>query len=101
MSCGRAVTNEDGPMRSTLLFFGLSGCALFAASATAAASDDRGWRTPRSVEDHVAGNSFSPQIVFDHNGNAMAVWRVADDSSGHIFASHYTAASRLWDDLPS
>lgn len=48
-----------------------------------------GWGTANLIETYT-GHAKSPQIAFDANGNAIAVWYL---QNGPIYANHYTAGA--------
>jgi hypothetical protein len=55
-----------------------------------------GWGTPASVEPNASTashTSFMPQIEFDANGNAIAVWVRGDSTTSHIWSSRYVAGT--------
>jgi len=61
----------------------------------------RTWGTGVSIEtaDVVvadAGDAINPQVVFDANGNALAVWQQSDGTRYDIWANRYVAATGLW-----
>lgn len=47
------------------------------------------WGTAQLIKSDDAGNAFSPQIAFDGNGNAAAVWYQYDGSVYNIWANRY------------
>lgn len=51
------------------------------------------WGTEVLIDDSTAGNATSPQIAFDSNGNAIAVWQQSDGSYDSIYARRYTPAN--------
>jgi len=52
-----------------------------------------GWGAPELIENNNAGHAYRPQIAFDANGNALAVWDQHDGSRYSIWANRYTAGS--------
>ncbi len=52
-----------------------------------------GWGTPRLIETDNAGNANNPQIAFDQNGNASAVWHQHDGTRTNIWANRYVAGT--------
>ena len=48
-----------------------------------------GWGTATLIETDNAGDAFDPQIAFDANGNALAVWRQFDGTRYNIWANRY------------
>ncbi len=54
------------------------------------------WGTAALIETDDAGNASSPQISFDSNGNAFAVWTHHDGTRYNIYANRYTASSSSW-----
>jgi hypothetical protein len=52
-----------------------------------------GWESPQRIETGT-GNSFSPQVAMDANGNAVAVWlQAAGAGEEDVFANRYVAGS--------
>jgi len=51
-----------------------------------------GWGTAGLIETE-AGTANEPQIAFDRNGNALAVWYQDDFTTNNIWANRYTAGS--------
>jgi hypothetical protein len=45
------------------------------------------------IETENLGDAAVPQIAFDVNGNALAVWFQSDGTRANIWANHYTAVS--------
>lgn len=66
------------------------------ASRSSASSD--GWEQEQLLEDLDGSKSASnPQIVFDSNGNAIALWSQDTGSqSDGIYANYYTASTTSW-----
>ena len=52
-----------------------------------------GWGTPELIETDNAGDADSPQIAFDVNGNALAVWRQDDGMRYNIWSNRYEAGT--------
>jgi hypothetical protein len=52
-----------------------------------------GWGTAVLIEGNNAGEAGVPEIAFDANGNALAVWYQSDGSRYNIWANRYTAAT--------
>jgi hypothetical protein len=52
-----------------------------------------GWGSATLLETDDAGTAGDPQIAFDANGNALAVWFQSDGTRANIWASRYTAGS--------
>lgn len=52
-----------------------------------------GWGTAALIETDDAGNASSPQIAFDSNDNAIAVWYQNDATRWNIYANRYTAGT--------
>lgn len=50
-----------------------------------------GWGTAQRIETDNAGSAYRPQIGFDANGNALAVWSQTDGTRSNIWANRYTA----------
>lgn len=51
-----------------------------------------GWDTEESVES-TNGNAFNPQIAFDNNGNALAVWQHYNGSFFNMRANRYAVGT--------
>jgi hypothetical protein len=49
-----------------------------------------GWNAPELIETDDAFNAFSPDIVADQDGNAVAVWVQGDGTAQSVFANRYT-----------
>lgn len=54
------------------------------------------WGTAELIETGSAGEANRPQIAFDGNGNALAVWEYNDGARLNIYANRYTAATSSW-----
>jgi len=54
-----------------------------------------GWGTAGLIENNT-GEAYNPQIAFDANGNAIAVWRQFDGTRYNIWANRYDAATGSW-----
>ncbi|GGX54574.1 hypothetical protein GCM10007392_22480 [Saccharospirillum salsuginis] len=74
-------------------------CQVANASGTVAAADVndvdvlcRSWRTAAPIETD-SGDAGAPQIAFDGNGNAMAVWIQNDGSFDRVWANTWSADS--------
>jgi hypothetical protein len=52
-----------------------------------------GWSTAGLIETGDTGEASSPQIAFDLDGNAIAVWHQYDGSSYSILANRYVAGA--------
>jgi hypothetical protein len=50
---------------------------------------DTGWQTPELIETDNAGNTGSPQVAMDPNGNAIAIWYQNDGTRNNIWANRY------------
>jgi hypothetical protein len=50
---------------------------------------DKGWRAAECIETEDSGNASSPQIAFDPDGNAIAVWYQYDGSRYSIYVNGY------------
>lgn len=50
-----------------------------------------GWGTAQRIETDNAGSAYRPQIGFDANGNALAVWSQTNGTRSNIWANRYTA----------
>jgi hypothetical protein len=54
------------------------------------------WGAAATIETST-GDAYAPQIAFDANGNALAVWEQFDGTSfQRIYANRYTASSGVW-----
>ena len=51
------------------------------------------WRTPELVETDDSGRAKSPQLAFDGNGNAFAVWQQSDGTRFNIWSNRYAAGT--------
>ena len=56
-------------------------------------TEDGGWGSAVLIETDDAGNADDPQIAFDSNGNALAVWFQNDGSRFNIWANRFDGAS--------
>ncbi len=56
---------------------------------------ENGWGEPEKVEDN-HGNSSTPQIEIDENGNALVVWLLYNGTDYSIRSNHYTVGSSSW-----
>lgn len=52
----------------------------------------KSWGSAETIDNDTGGASF-PQVAFDHNGNAIAVWQQNDGSYVSIYANYYTYGS--------
>jgi hypothetical protein len=52
-----------------------------------------GWGTAVLLESNNAGSAGDPQIAFDANGNAIAVWQQSDGTRNNIWANRYTSGT--------
>ncbi|MBI5779241.1 MAG: hypothetical protein HZA49_07280 [Planctomycetes bacterium] len=52
-----------------------------------------GWATAGLIETDDIGNAYSPQIAFDANGNALAVWKQSDGNRDNIWANRYVSGT--------
>ena len=59
-------------------------------------ADSATWGTAVLIETNNAGDAFVPQIVFDENGTAMAVWEQSDGTRHNIWANRYTVVTDSW-----
>jgi hypothetical protein len=55
----------------------------------------KGWAAAQRMETDYLGNAESPQIAFDAQGNAVAVWCQSDAASRRVWANHHEP-SRGW-----
>src|SRR5581483_265656 len=85
-------------MKGFVATFCLFALVILAMPASAATVDDRKWKGPVPIESRDNGDARTPQVAFDGNDNAMAVWKVVSTTDGlpHIWASRFTAANG-WD----
>jgi hypothetical protein len=51
-----------------------------------------GWGTAELIETD-AGDAYSPQVVVDGSGNAVAVWRQSDGTRDNIWSNRYVAGT--------
>jgi len=56
-------------------------------------SPGSGWDAAQPVETDNAGYAELPQIAFDPNGNAIAVWNQYDGTQSNIISNRYTVAN--------
>jgi hypothetical protein len=49
-----------------------------------------GWQVATLVETSNTGSAFDPQVSFDTNGNALAVWLISNGTVDDIWSSKYT-----------
>lgn len=56
-------------------------------------SPSTGWGTEALIESGNAGDAASPQIAFDDNGNAIAIWTQNDGTHDSVYANRYTPAN--------
>lgn len=54
------------------------------------------WGTEELIESNNVGNTVSPQIAVDGNGNAIVVWQQSDGIDESIYANRYTASTDSW-----
>ncbi len=52
-----------------------------------------GWGSSNLLENNNVGTPNDPQIAFDSNGNAMAVWEQYDGTSYNVYSNYYTNGS--------
>jgi len=78
-------------------------CSLDNASGSVAGADVdnvevlcRYWRTAALIESGSAGGAGFPQIAFDSDGNAIAVWQQFDGIRNNIYTNRYTASTASW-----
>ena len=55
------------------------------------------WEGAQLIEFDDVGEATHPQIAFEGNGNALAVWEQYDGSRYNIIANHYRAETNSWD----
>jgi uncharacterized membrane-anchored protein len=53
----------------------------------------RGWGTAQLIETDDAGNAAQPQVAVDANGNAVAVWTLANGTRDNVWANRYVAGT--------
>ena len=80
----------------------ISGCLLLLLAALVACGGGgsaapaptlKAWGTAALIETASGGDAETPQLAFDANGNALAVWSKFDGTRNNIWANHYTAGS--------
>ncbi|HTE40905.1 MAG TPA: hypothetical protein VK629_08740, partial [Steroidobacteraceae bacterium] len=54
------------------------------------------WSTPVLIETQNAGDASNPDIAFDAQGNALAVWPQSDGARYNILANRFAAATGSW-----
>jgi hypothetical protein len=52
-----------------------------------------GWQSAQLIETDNAGHAYTPQIVMDGAGNALAVWHQSDGTRYNIWSNRYVAGS--------
>jgi len=67
----------------------LSGNALSTAFSWSFTTEDGSWGSAELIESDNAGHTFDPQIAFDNNGNALAVWEQYDGTRNSIWANRF------------
>jgi hypothetical protein len=99
-TAGRIETDDSGDAFSPQIAFDLNGNAITVwhqydgsrnnihANRFAA---DTGWGTAGRIETDDSGDASSPQVAFDPDGNAVAVWYQYDGSRNNIKANTYVA----------
>ncbi len=55
--------------------------------------DGSAWNTTELIETDNAGDALWPQVVFDNNGNALAVWVQSDGIRTNIWANRFNGSS--------
>ena len=81
-------------MLTVLGMFLLSACGGGGNSSSGGVSVRDGlWGNAQLIETDDTGDANSPQIVFDTNGNALAVWPQGDGTRNNIWANRYAAGS--------
>ena len=73
---------------------GMGGKALWATRYDRSADT---WAPPQLVDQAVAGNFDSWEVAVDAAGNAVVVWRRADNGQLNAYARHYAAVANAWD----
>jgi hypothetical protein len=68
---------------------GLCACGNGADAPQPAPVSAPGWRTAEPIETNDAGDARTPQIVFDANGNAIAVWQQFDGQRTNIWSNRF------------
>ena len=56
-------------------------------------SNNKSWGIPELLESDDAGIAYRPQITFDTNGNAIAIWEQNDVTHAGIYANYYSAGA--------
>jgi len=59
-------------------------------------TEDGQWQAPVVIEAENAGDAINPQIAFDSQGNAMAIWTQANSTSSFIQANRFVATNSAW-----
>lgn len=57
---------------------------------------DGSWKTATLVETDDTGDARKPQVAFDGDGNAIAVWQQHDGSSYNILSNRYNSTTGSW-----
>ncbi len=55
-----------------------------------------GWGIAETITDD-SGNTYSPQVAMDANGNAIVVWNQYDGTVNNIWANRYNATTSSWE----
>jgi len=59
----------------------------FSSSIWANRFDGKAWGSAELIEDDDSGDAYKPQVIFDVNGNAIAVWEQSDGTRTSIWAN--------------
>ncbi len=99
-----AIETKNGEAKFPQIAFDTEGNALAVWNQTNGTSDSiyakrysagSGWGATMAIETK-NGEAKFPQIAFDTEGNALAVWQQKDGSHYSIYANRYTAADDTW-----
>jgi hypothetical protein len=56
-----------------------------------------GWQTEGTPIEDATGDAFNPQIAFDADGNALAVWKQWRNSRYYIYANRFSSTTGRWE----
>ncbi|MFN0304039.1 MAG: Ig-like domain-containing protein [Burkholderiales bacterium] len=71
----------------------VAGNAMTAPYTTSFTTRDGVWTNAQLIENNNAGNASVPQVAFDANGNAIAVWQQHDGSRNSVWTNRYSEGS--------
>lgn len=71
----------------------VAGNAMATPYAASFTTRDGAWASAQLIENNDTGSAFVPQVAFDANGNAIAVWQHHDGTRYSIWANRHSAGS--------